>query len=571
MRSKLRTYLIPGTVLAVLMVLIVFPVGVLVLTSFFEKPPTALHFDFATFTFGNYVDVVGDTQFLRATATTLLSAGGGTIGAFLIGSTQAWLVVRTDLPGRRVLGVAAILPMFLSPLVGAFVWDLLGSPNTGIINLLLESVNLPRFFNIYNIPGIILVFSIYYSPYVYLFVSTAFRNMDPSFEEASLISGASMARTMWSVTLRLAWPALLSSCLMVFVLLIQLFSVPAVLGPPGGHTFLAVKIWDSVSIAPAQYGQGAAIGVFLLVMTAGLVAGQNRVMKGVNYTTVGGKSTQPRQMRLGWSKPLWIAVGVLYVLIAVLLPYGTLLLTSFRRGLYYRTVGEMLDPESLGLYHYTKMFSDPGVQKSLMNTAWVGLGAIAVGLVIYFAVSYIVQRTKLPGRRWLDYLAVLPIAVPGLVMGLGYLWSWITLPVGVYGTLWILILAYVSLFAPQGVRMISSSFAQIHPELEESSRIAGASFFYTLRRVVAPLSRHALLAAGVLILILSVRELAIPLFLSNANTGVLAITLFNYWDRGAIGLVAALSVLQAVILLVLMTASEILERRRARLGVRPRK
>lgn len=557
-------YIAPGLVLVALAILIVFPVVVLVLTSFLEAPPTALHFDFATFTLDNYFAVFGEPQILRALAVTLLGTAGGTIGAFIIGSTLAWLVVRTDIPGRRVLGIVAILPMFLSPLVGAFAWDLLGSPNTGIINLLLESVGLPRFFDVYNVPGIVLVFAIYYSPYVYLFVSTAFRNMDPSFEEASLIAGASMGRTMWSITLRLAWPALLSSCLLVFVLLIQLFSIPAVLGPPGGNTFLAVKIWESVSIAPAQYGQGAAIGVVLLVLTGILVAGQNRAMKGISYTTVGGKSTQPRRMRLGWAKPVWVVVGVAYTVIAVLLPYGALIVTSLRRGLFYPTLADMFDPELFSADHYQRMLGDPGVQRSLVNTALVGIGAIVLGLIVYFAVSYIVQKTRLPGRRWLDYLAVLPIAIPGLVMGLGYLWSWIALPVGIYGTLWILILAFVGLFAPQGVRMISSSLAQIHPELEESSRIAGASFLYTLRRVVVPLTRHGLLATAVLVLILSVRELAIPLFLSNANTNVLAITLFNYWDRGAIGLVAALSVLQAVILLVLMTLSEIFERRAAR-------
>jgi iron(III) transport system permease protein len=185
---------------------------------------------------------------------------------------------------------------------------------------------------------------------------------------------------------------------------------------------------------------------------------------------------------------------------------------------------------------------------------------VLVGCVLYFTIGYIVHRTRLRGRRILDILAILPIAIPGIIIGLGYLWSWITLPIGLYGTLWIIILAYVSQFAPQGVRAISTSLVQIHPELEESSRLSGAGFLYTLRRVVVPLAWPGILAAMILLLVLSFRELATALFLYTSNTQVFSLTMFDFWLRGSTGLVAVMALLQSVILLVLVIAGQRLRR-----------
>ena len=227
-----------------------------------------------------------------------------------------------------------------------------------------------------------------------------------------------------------------------------------------------------------------------------------------------------------------------------------------------------LNPAQFSLRQFEIALGDPVVETSLKNSLMVSLGTVLVGSVLYFAIGYIVHRTRLRGRRLLDILAILPIAIPGIIIGLGYLWSWITLPVGLYGTLWIIILAYVSQFAPQGVRAISTSLVQIHGELEESSRLCGAGFLYTLRRVVVPLAWPGVVAAMILLLVLSFRELATALFLYTSNTQVFSLTMFDFWLRGSTGLVAVMALLQSVTLLTLVLVGQRLRRETVSAGSR---
>lgn len=239
-----RPGLLVPALICLLTFLIVVPVLVLVIGSFLSDPPRALQFDWSGLTLRNYVEVFTRGGFAELLGTTLTAAVIGTAGATAIGATLAWLAVRTDVPGRRLLEVVAVSPMFVPPLVGAFAWDILASPRSGILNIVLRALGLPGFINIYSFAGIGFVFSIYYAPYVYLFVAAALRNMDPAYEEAAAMSGAGRRRTMLQITLPLVAPALLSSALLVFVLLVQLFAIPAVLGEPGGMHFMSVRIWS---------------------------------------------------------------------------------------------------------------------------------------------------------------------------------------------------------------------------------------------------------------------------------------------------------------------------------------
>jgi iron(III) transport system permease protein len=532
----------------------------LAIGSFLTTPPRALHIDLAGLTLGNYIGVLGSPNFWSLLGTTLLLASIGTVGAMLIGVWLAWLAVRTDVPGRRMLEAVAITPMFIPPLIGAFAWDILASPKSGVINIIARSLGIGQAVNAYSFAGIGFVFAIYYCPYVFLFVAASLRNMDAVLEEAARMAGASRLRILIDITVPLVLPALSSAALLVFVLLIEIFAIPAVLATPGGINVLSVRIWELVGFTPPKVNEASALGVLMLLITVTLVLLQHRMLARQSYITVAGKGQRSQVMPLGvWRWPLCL-LGFIYLLIAVVVPFLALLLIALRRNLFFANVKALFNPAQFSFAQFGVALSDPVVRLSLSNSLLVALGTIVLGCSLYFAIAYTVHRTRLPGRRTLDIIAVMPIAIPGLIIGLGYLWSWIMLPIGIYGTLWIIILAYISQFAPQGVRAIAGSLLQIHPELEECSRLCGARMATTLRRVVVPLAWPGVLAAMILLLVLSFREFATALFLYTSATQVYSLTMFDVWERGSTNLVAAMALIQAGLLLVIVLVGQRLSR-----------
>jgi iron(III) transport system permease protein len=545
-----------------LVFLIVLPVLALILGSFLPTPPRALAIDWSGLTLANYREILSDGGFLVLLRVTLAAAVIGTAGALVIGSGLAWLAIRTDVPGRSLLESIAILPMFVPPLVGAFAWDILASPRSGIINIALRSIGVEVGVNIYSFGGIGFVFAIYYAPYVHLFVAAALRNIDPVHEEAAAMCGASRWRGLLQITLPLISPALLSSGLLVFVLLIELFAIPAILGEPGNLHFISVRIWEMVGFTPPKVNQASALGVLMLLITVTLVLIQYRVLGKRSFITVSGKGLRPDLVALGTARWPLALLGFGYILFVVLMPYAALLFIALRKNLFYTTLSAMADLKQLSLDQFALAFSDPVVRASFLNSLLVSLGTVAIGSFLYFTIAYVVQRTNLKGRRALDLIAILPIAIPGLIIGLGYLWTWISLPIGIYATLWIIILAYVSQFSPQGVRAISGSLTQIDPELEESSRLCGAGLGYTLRRIVIPLAWPGILSAMILLLILSFRELATALFLYTSTTQVFSLTMFDFWLRGSTNLVAVMALVQTLVLALLVLLARRIRRER---------
>ena len=547
--------------LIILGVLIILPVAVLAIGSFLTTPPRALHFDLAGATLANYRAAFAEDGFLRLLGATVGLAALGTIGAVAIGAALSFLAVRTDIPGRRALEAVAVMPMFVPPLVGAFAWDILASPRSGIINVLLRSVGVGWAVNVYSVGGIAFVFAIYYCPYVVLFGAAALRNIDAALEEAACMAGASRMRVALNVTLPLVSPALVSAALLVFVLLIELFSIPAVLAEPGNIHVLSVRIWELVGFSPPKVNEASAFGVLLLLLTVGLVLGQHRVLARRSYVTVTGKGRRAEPVAMGrWRWPLAV-LGFAYLVIAVVLPFLALLVIALRRNLFFSTLRALANPRQYTASQFATAFGDPVVRQSLENSLLVALATVGLGSVLYFAVAYTVHRTQLRGRRALDIVAIMPVAIPGLIIGLGYLWSWITLPIGLYGTLWIIILAYISQFSPQGVRAIAGSLVQIHPELEESSRICGAGVLTTILRIVVPLARPGIASAMVLLLVLSFREFATALFLYTSGTQVFSLAMFDFWERGSTSLVAVMALVQAGLLFVIVLVGQKLSNR----------
>jgi len=548
-----------AALLLLLGVLIVLPVGVLVLGSFLSEAPRALHVDWSGLTLGNYRNVLLDTAFGPLLGSTMGAALAGTMGAAGIGAGLAWLAIRTDVPGRRALDVVAVMPLFVPPLIGAFAWDILASPRSGILNIVLRSTGAPFTLNIYSFAGIGFAYAIYYAPYVYLFVSAALRNMDATLEEAAAMSGAGRLLVLWHITLPLVAPALLASSLLVFVLLVELFAIPAVLGEPGNLHFIAVRIWDLIGFTPPKVNEASALGVLMLLMTVALVLIQHKVSSRRAVVTVSGKGQRVRPVTLGAARWPLAALGFGYLLLVVVLPTVALLFIALRRNIFFSSIGAILDTSQLSFEQFGVAFGDPVVVGTLWNSLAVSTATMLLGGGLYFIVSYIVHRTRLPGRRALDIVTVLPVAIPGIIIGLGYLWSWISVPVGLYGTLWIIILAYVSQFAPQATRAIAGSLVQIHPELEESSRLCGAGFLTTLRLIVAPLARPGIVSAMILLFVLSFRELATALFLYTTGTQLFSLAMFDFWQRGSTGLVAAMALVQCCILLVFVLLGQVFQ------------
>ena len=549
-----------GALLVLLLGLIVLPVGVLVLGSFLSAPPRALRIDWSGLTLHNYGAVLRAEGFGPVLAATLGTALAGTAGAAAIGTALAWLAVRSDVPGRAALDLVAVMPLFVPPLVGAFAWDILASPRSGILNIALRSLGAPVTLNIYSVGGVAFAYAIYYAPYVYLFVAAALRNMDATLEEAASMSGAGRVLVARQITLPLVMPALLASSLLVFVLLVELFAIPAVLGEPGNLHFMAVRIWDLIGFTPPAVNEASALGVLMLLMTVALVCIQQWVAARRSVVTLSGKGQRVQPVALGGLRWVLAAAGFLYLLLVVVLPFAALLFIALRRNIFFFGLSSLLDTSQLSFEQFAIAFGDPVVVGTLWNSLAVSTGTMLLGAVLYFTVSYIVHRTRWPGRRALDIVTVLPVAIPGIIVGLGYLWSWISLPVGLYGTLWILILAYVSQFAPQATRAIAGSLVQIHPELEESSRLSGAGLLTTLRLVVIPLARPGIVSAALLLFVLSFRELATALFLYTSGTQLFSLAMFDFWQRGSTGLVAAMAVVQIGILLVFVLLGQRLRR-----------
>jgi iron(III) transport system permease protein len=409
-------------------------------------------------------------------------------------------------------------------------------------------------------PGLIAVFGMYYAPYVYMFTSSALRNMDPSLEEAAEVAGASALRTLLTVTFPLIAPAILSGMLLSFIVMLGIYGIPAVLGTPANVPVLTTYIFKLTAWSPPLYNTAAAVAIILMVVTGALVVLQQKVLTGRSFTTVAGKAFRPRALDLGRWRFLTLGLAAFYLFVVVVLPTLALILAAFRKFLFIRDVAGLVDGRQYSLVHFERLFANPLALRSIVNTMEVGLMTAVLGGVFAFAIGYTLNRSNAPGRRLIDIVATLPVAIPGLVIGVAYLWAWIGLPGGLYGTIWILALAFIARFVPDTVKALSTSLMQIHRELEEAAWICGKGLLGTIRTIVLPLARPGVVAAMTLLFILAIRELGSSLFLYTSNTMVMAVLLLDYYEGGNIGITAAFSLVQTVLLAVLIGLANRLSR-----------
>jgi len=515
----------------------------------------------ARFTLDNYRAVYASAETARLFANSLQFALGSSVLAFVFGALLAWINERTDTPFKSLFFALALVPLIIPGILFTVSWIFLGSPKIGILNRVLQYVFGTDFvfINIYSIPGMIWVDGLHYSPVAFLLMSAAFRSMDPSLEESALMSGATLPQITWRVTIRLAWPATAAALVILFVRALESFEVPALLGLPAGIEVYTSAIYDAIHSYPSQIGLASSYGLTLLVITSLCIYLNARIgQHGRRYSTVTGKGFRPRVIGIGRWRYLTSTIFVLYVLLVIVLPFLVLLWSSLQR---FYTVPSLAALKNLTFASYRSVLAYPEIGTAIRNSILLSLGSATLIMLATSALCWIVVRTKLPGRWLIDNLASLPLVFPGLVLGLSIMVCYLALPIGVYGSIWIMLIAYVTRFLPYGMRYNTASLLQVHQELEESAAMSGASFGSTFMRVVLPLLKPGLIAGWIYIVVVSIRELASSILLYSPGTEVVSITIWELWQNGQYVELSALGVMMMMVLLGFVVLAQIIGRR----------
>ncbi|NHU48906.1 iron ABC transporter permease [Rhodococcus sp. A14] len=540
--------------LALLALIVLCPMFFIVMGAFTDNPDRANVFDFGNFTLGN-LELLGTQSAQEALVNSAIVGVGSCVVALAIGATLAFLAARTNVPGRKLIYGIGIAPLFLPSLVGALAWALLAGPATGYLNLALSAVGLPGFVDIYSFAGMIFVLGLYYAPYPFLMIHSALSLMNPDLEDAASLHGATLTQMLRKITFPLVIPAIVGSGILVFALTVENFAVAQVIGVPGGVDTLPTLIYRLMNAAPARSNDAAAIAVVLTVLLIIVVAVQNRVTGRKEYTTVSGKGVRARQVPLrAWRWPA-AAMAWTYFLLAVALPLSALVLASTQTSPYLAQFNDLFETGALSLWGLAETLQDPDFHNVVLNSVIVGIATAAIGTTFCFTLAYTRYRTQAPGRTLLEYITMLPLAVPAIVLGLGLLWTWLALPIPIYGTLAVLVIAFVAVFLPQGYRGVSSSIVQLDQDLEDSAVMLGARRSKAIRFVTIPLLRIGLSSTFLLLLMLSMRELTAALFLFTSDTRLLSIAIFDAYDNGSIQSAAELSLLYCVVIGVLAVLS----------------
>jgi iron(III) transport system permease protein len=516
----------------------------------------------ATYTVQNYIKAYFDREFYLLFWNSLKYAIGTCIVSFLIGTYLAWVNERTNTPFKKLFVVMALIPFIIPGILSTIAWILLLSPKIGLINLVVKAaLGLDAApFNIYSMGGMIWAEAIHLYPLVFLLMAAAFRNMDTSLEEAALTAGSSTFTTFRKVTLPLMRPAMFGVLLVMFIRGIESFEVPALIGVPARISVFTSKIFLAIHQFPSDFGLAGAYAVTLLaISTTGVLIYQRITRREERYATVTGKGYRPRVIDLGPWKYVTCGSAFLIFLLAVIFPVFILLWSSFIP--YYGVPSmELVEKLTLSNYHYVLTY--PLALTAFKNSFYLSVGSATLVMLLTSVIAWITVKSKLRGRGFLDTLAFIPIAMPGIVLGVSLIWVYLTLAkisesatllsfLNIYGTMWILLLAYITKFMPYGIRTASASMIQINKELEEASLASGGTWFQTFRKVILPLLMPGFVAGWIYISIISLRELSTSILLYSYNSTVLSIMAFDLWEGGQYTYVCALGVLM-VLLLVAM-------------------
>jgi iron(III) transport system permease protein len=529
----------------VLVALILLPMSWLAVFAFTNKARNP--------TLQNFITLFSDPDFLDPLLTTAIIATTSAAICCVVAAPISWLVSRTDMPGRQTIRALVTASFVTPPFLGAVAWELLAAPNSGLLNQLyryLAKAESDAFlFNIYSLTGVVFVISCYTFPFVFVLVANALDNMPGELEDASAILGGKAWTTARRVTIPLALPALVAGSLIAFLQAMTLFGSPAILALPAGFHTMTTKIW-SLFQYPPKLELAAAAAVPLLLLTIALLQAQKFILGRRGYSVLGGKYGPPRRVEMkGWR---WVALAfcLLMLLNPVFLPYFALFNAAFSPN-----ATTLVTPGTFTLHNIVFVFAElSSTQLALKNTVILGTATATAGTILALVIAYVTTRRVIAGSRVLGFLATAPIAVPGIVLGVGLFLSYTRPPFVLYGTLWILLIAFLTINLPSAYQQLQAAFATIHPELEEASRILGAGRLRTLWRITAPLLRTGVIATWCFIFIGVMRELSAAIILFTSQTKVLSVLIYDLNESGDLAAISVLGIAMLVITFAVVLA-----------------
>jgi iron(III) transport system permease protein len=537
--------------------LVLLPLVALVYVTFSADTPLGP----GAFTLANFVDAYRDLNIIKLFGNSFIYALGSAFSSFVIGATVAFLVERTDTPFRGAFHLLAIVSFALPGLLVAMAWTLIASPNIGWANTVLQNafaLSSPPF-NIYSMGGMIWALASHNFPLAYMLMAPAFRVVDTRMEEAALVAGARGHQIAARVTLPLLRPAILSTLLLLFIRGIESFEVPRIIGMPGRIQVFTTEIQDATSTLPPRFGVAGALSMTLLALCLVTIYFYRRAtLRADAFATLSGKGHGIKRLAMGtWRWPLSITTAILFALLLGL-PLFTLLWQSFFHNVTAPQWGLLT---TLSLDNYRYLIAYPVFREAALDSFVLGLMAATIVVAVTFVMAWVTQRGTSRRFSWaIDALMFAPVAIPSIIIGAAVLFAYLILPIPIYNTLWILLVAYLTLYLPYGMRFASSGLAQISRELEEVAQISGANLIQIFRRVLLPLLAPILIAAWLYVFVLVVRELAASIFLAGPHTHVLATVSLTLWEGGgSIGAVCALGILEIVPLVVIVLVMRRLE------------
>jgi iron(III) transport system permease protein len=502
------------------------------------RPPTAYGLD-------NFSGIFAYPQILLNTLTVSVAA---TVMALGFGFVMAWILTRTNVPGRHLFEQLMAVPYYLTPLLGALAWSLLGSPESGFINQIWRALGgTGHLIDINTAYGIAWVMALFEGSVAFVMIAAVMKSMDPSLEEASQVMGASRLRTMLRVTLPLVVPGVLGAAIFVFAEMLGSFAAALVLGLPNRYYVITTAIYQMVQQYPPKIQIAAAMGVSLFAVMFFMLFLYRRIVMAGSYVTITGKAFRPRVADVGPLRYALLGVCLLYLLAAVGLPLATLLYASLQKiAVAFPAAGNW----TLENFHVAITMN--AVRSALSNSLLLAFATATIGVVLMGLLAWLIYRSRLPGSGLIEYIVMFPQAVPRLVFAFGLMWAWLVFPVPIYGTLWLLLLAYLTVFMPLGVRTIAGVMLQIDKSLEECAQMCGASWGFRVRTVTIPLLLPGLIAAWLLLFIASIRELGASILLMGPHSKVITPSIVESWFGTSSELTAAMALIQTLVVAIAM-------------------
>ena len=502
------------------------------------RPPTAYGFD-------NFNGIFQYPQILLNTLTVSVTA---TVMALVFGFVMAWILTRTNVPGRHLFEQLMAVPYYLTPLLGALAWSLLGAPESGFVNQIWRALGgNGHLIDINTAYGIAWVMALFEGSVAFVMIAAVMKSMDPALEEASQIMGASRLRTMLRITLPLVVPGVLGAAIFVFAEMLGSFAAALVLGTPSRYYVITTAIYQLVQQYPPKIQIAAAMGVSLFAVMFFMLFLYRRIVMAGSYVTITGKAFRPRVADIGPLRYLLLGVCLLYLFAAVGLPLITLLYASLQKiAVAFPAAGNWT------LDNFRVAVTMNAVRSALGNSLLLGFATATIGVVLMGLLAWLIYRSRLPASGLIEYVVMFPQAVPRLVFAFGLMWAWVVFPIPIYGTLWLLLIAYLTVFLPLGVRTIAGVMLQIDKSLEECAQMCGASWGFRVRTVTIPLLVPGLVAAWLLLFIASVRELGASILLMGPHSKVITPSIVESWFGTSSELTAALALIQTLVVAVAM-------------------